>query len=178
MSKPIVIYGCPNGCEQPRPAWWPAPLGASAPPCSRCDAPLREVRVFREEEHTEAVGEAEHRAASAAMRVHRVLDAAGIPDPQTEEDEEGDPVGSTPEDRVALLVAERDQARTLAQIHREERDAEAQARARLLEDVRPLWEAARDGASGKRHHRLALADAVAAFPSPDERGAGPYGESA
>lgn len=31
---------CPNGCPNPSPAWWPAPVGEVDPPCSNCDAPL------------------------------------------------------------------------------------------------------------------------------------------
>lgn len=36
-----IKYVCPNGCPNPTPAWWPPPLGATAPPCSNCDAPLK-----------------------------------------------------------------------------------------------------------------------------------------
>lgn len=42
-SAAPVRWECPNGCENAKPAWWPAPLGGTAPPCSRCDAPLKRV---------------------------------------------------------------------------------------------------------------------------------------
>lgn len=34
------MWACPNGCRAPSPATWAPPLGAKAPPCGNCDAPL------------------------------------------------------------------------------------------------------------------------------------------
>jgi hypothetical protein len=38
-------WSCPNGCETPKPAWWPAPPGGKTPPCGNCDAPLERVKL-------------------------------------------------------------------------------------------------------------------------------------
>lgn len=39
----FVKWSCPNGCKDPKEAWWPAPPGGETPPCSNCDAPLENV---------------------------------------------------------------------------------------------------------------------------------------